>query len=138
MTKKKKDPAQEGSAFDFRTIRSFEDACQKENIDPSVLPDLSMIPEEFWKPLKAVYRLFIVFKAINNGWIPNYGNSDQNKYFPWYKVLSSGFGFSASNYYYGHTSTIVGARLCTDTSEKAFYISQQFEAEYKDFFLLPK
>lgn len=26
--------------FDFRTIKSFEDACAKEKIDPTALPDV--------------------------------------------------------------------------------------------------
>jgi hypothetical protein len=136
MSKKKKDLPQESTSFDFRTIKSFENACQKENVDPSQLPDLSMIPEEFRKPLMAVYRLFIIFKAINNGWVPDYGNLDQYKYYPWFRVLSSGFGFSFSCYGCDGTDTTVGARLCTDTREKALYIAQQFEAEYKDFLLL--
>jgi hypothetical protein len=140
MSKKKEKTTKESIPFDFRTIKSFEDACKKENVDPSLLPDLSMIPEEFRNPLMAVYRLFIIFKAINNEWIANYGDSNQYKYYPWFRVLSSGsgFGFSDSNFIYGHTLTLVGARLCTDTSEKALYIAQQFEAEYKDFILLSK
>ena len=137
MSKKKKDTANESIPFDFRTIKSFEDACQKENVNSSLLPDFSLIQEEFRKPLIAVYKLFLIFKAINNGWVPDYGNSDQNKYFPWFRVLSSGsgFSFSSSNCHCGAADTTVGARLCTDTSEKALYIAQQFEAEYKDFFL---
>ena len=121
--------------FDYKTIKTFEDACAKEGIDPTVLPDLSMIPEEFRKPLLAVYRLMIICKAINNKWVPDWANSSQYKYFPWYWVLSSGFGFSHSHYGYAGTATAVSSRLCTDTSEKAMYIANQFEQEYKDYFL---
>jgi len=140
MTKKKKTLKQESSSFDFRTIKSFEDACQKENINPSLLPDLSVIPEELRKPLMAIYKLFVIFMAINNGWVPDYGDVNQPKYFPWFRVLSSGLGFSDSGYGCGCAATdaYVGARLCTDTSDKALYIAQQFEAEYKDFLLLTK
>ena len=121
--------------FDFRTIKSFEDACAKENIDPAALPDVSMIPEYLRKPIIAAYKLMIIFLAINNGWRPDWSNSNQKKYYPWYWVLSSGLGFSRSYCGYDGTYTFVGSRLCTDTSEKAIYISEQFREEYADFFL---
>ena len=127
--------------FDFRTIRSFEDACKKENIDPIALPEVSMIPEEFRKALIAAYKLFIIFKAINNGWVADFTNSNQGKYYPYLWVLSSGFRVVFSNYDYVNTGTIVGSRLCTFSSEAAIYIGQQFGvdgSEYKDFFLNQK
>jgi len=124
--------------FDFRTIKSFENACTKENIDPTALPDVSMIPEEFRKPIINAYKLLIIFKAINNGWRPDWSKSSQWKYYPWYEVLSSGFGFSDSGYYYVITHAAVGSRLCTNTSEKALYIAEQFKAEYQEYFLYPE
>jgi hypothetical protein len=124
--------------FDFRTIKSFEDACAKENIDPTALPDVSMIPEDLRKPIISAYKLMIIFLAINNGWRPDWSKSSQWKYYPWYRVLSSSFGFSHSNYNFDFTHTNVGSRLCTDTSEKAMYIAEQFKAEYQEFFLYPE
>ncbi len=123
--------------FDYKTIKSFEDACKKENVDATALPDVSMIPEEFREAILAVYKLFIIFKAINNGWIADFTNRNQWKYFPWFQVSSSGsgFGYSYSVYYYDLTNAVVGSRLCTDTSEKARYIAEQFGPEYAKFFL---
>lgn len=131
----KKTAKDETVEFDFRTIKSFEDACAKEGIDPKKLPDVSMIPEEFAKPIISAYKLMVIFKAINNGWKPDWSNSSQWKYYPWFVVLASGFGFSYSCYYYGHSHTAVGSRFCTDSIEKAMYIAEQFKAEYKDYFL---
>lgn len=121
--------------FDYKTIKTFEDACAKCGIEPIALPELSMIPEEFRKPILAAYRIMIIYKAINNKWVPDWANSNQGKYYPWYWVLSSGFGFSCSSYTYDYSFTSVGSRLCTDSSEKAMYIAKQFEQEYKDYFL---
>ncbi|RPJ66847.1 MAG: hypothetical protein EHM20_17500, partial [Alphaproteobacteria bacterium] len=104
--------------FDYKTIRSFEDACKHLGIDSSKLPDMSSVPEEFRKPVIAGYKLMIIYKAINNGWVPNWGNSNQYKYYPWFRVLSSGFGFSTSDYFIDYTATAVGSRLCTDSSQK--------------------
>ena len=138
MKKEAKKAAKGNAEFDFRTIKSFEDACKKENLDPNALPDVSMIPEEFHRPLIAVYKLFIIYKAINNGWIADFTNHSQYKYYPWLPVLSSGFGFSLSNCDYDYTVTGVGSRLCTYSSETAVYIGEQFGVlgeEYKDFLL---
>jgi hypothetical protein len=131
MTTQEKDTKE----FDFRTIKSFEDACKKDGIDPNILPDVSMIPEEFRKAIINAYKLMIIYKAINNGWKPDWKNNDQYKYFPWFSVLSSGFGFSYSHSVCGRAYAHVGSRLCTDTSEKALYIANQFASEYKEFFL---
>jgi len=121
--------------FDYTSIKSFEDACKKLNIDPAHLPDLSTILEEFRKPITAAYKLMIIFKAINDDWTPDWSNQSQWKYYPWYEILSSGFGFSDS--YYGNSGSVtcVGSCLCTDSSDKALYISKQFEAEYKEWLL---
>jgi len=122
--------------FDYKRIKSFKDACKKENVDPAKLPDVSMIPEGMGKAILAMYRLFIIFQAINDGWTPDWGNRNQYKYFPWYWVLSSGFGFAVSHYYPANASTRAGSRLCTDSSEKALYIAKTFEQEYKEYLLI--
>lgn len=121
--------------FDYKTIKSFEDACKKESIDPLLLPDVLNLPEEFRKSLIAAYKLFIIYKAINNGWVPDWSNWNQYKYYPWFEVVSSGFAFSISGYLYAGASTTVGSRFCTNTSKKVIYIAKQFEAEYKDYLL---
>lgn len=52
----------------------------------------------------AYEKLKIINKAINQGWTPDWNNASQYKYWPWF-VLSSGFGFSASNYNYDNGDT---------------------------------
>ena len=123
--------------FDYTTIKSFEDACKHLGIEPT-LPDVSALPEDMQNPVIANYKLLIVYKAINNGWCPDWSNHNQYKYFPWFEVLSSGSGFSdlgCDNYC---SFSAVGSRLCTDSREKAMYIAETFEAEYVDCFLYPE
>ena len=131
----KKQSTNKNEDFDYKTIKTFEDACKKENINPEKLPGVNELPEDLQKPILAVYKLFIIFLAINNGWKPDWSNSVQYKYSPWYWVLSSGFGFDGSDYYFTRTLADVGSRLCCESSDKAKYIAEQFEAEYKDFLL---
>lgn len=135
MTTKTKKSVKSSPAFDYKTIKSFENACKKLNLDPTKLPDVSGILEEFAKPIIAAYKLLIIYKAINNGWIPNWSDMNQYKYYPWFGVLSFGFGFSGAGYGYGRACAGVGSRLCTNTREKALYIAKQFKAEYQEYFL---
>jgi hypothetical protein len=130
-----KNENKEAIDFDFKTIKTFEDACTQLNIDQTEMPNLSLIPEEFRKPLLAAYKLMIIFKAINNDWRPDWSDDDQAKWFPWFGVLSSGSGFSNSYSDYDYAHSHVGSHLCTNTSEKAEYIAEQFEAEYVEYFL---
>ena len=121
--------------FNYKSIKTFEDACKKLGIDTTKLPDVSMIPAEFSKPIIAAYKLMIAYKAINDGWVPDWNNYSQYKYYPWFRVLSSGFGFSHAGYGYANSGTAVGSRLCTNTAVKALFIGKYFESEYKDYFL---
>jgi len=123
--------------FDYRDIKTVEDAHRKTGIKQLSLEDLQCVAEEFRAAVLAVHNLFVVFKAINNGWVADYTNFNQTKYFPWQKVNSSGSGFvfSLSAYPYDLTLSRVGSRLCTDTSEKALYVGEQFAAEYEKFML---
>jgi hypothetical protein len=121
--------------FDYRSIKTFEDACERTGMKSNELPDVTNISEEFQKCILAGYKLMIIFKAINNGWKPDWGKPNQWKYYPWFSVLSSGFGFSGSHCSFDSAFADVGSRLCTDTSEKALYIASQFESLYKDYFL---
>lgn len=138
MATKTKKSVKTETEFDYKTIKTFEDACKKLNLDPMKLPDVSGIPGEFARPIIAAYKLFVIYKAINNGWIPDWSNWRQYKYYPWFDVLSSGFGFSRSDCHCDYASADGGSRLCTDSSEKAIYIAKQFEAEYQDYLLFSK
>lgn len=141
MATKKSIKTEKSSAdFDYKSITSFEDACAKNNV-PTNVPDVSMIPDRLGKFIVAAYKLAIILEAINNGWIPDWSDWKQYKYYAWFEVkatkaLSSGFGFSYSDFNYTHSYATVGSRLCTDTSEKALYMAKQFEDLYKDYLLI--
>jgi len=136
MKKEKKVTAKGDSAFDFRSIISFEKACEKDNTDPTKLPDVSMLPQDIGKDLMARYKLIIIFKAVNNGWIAKADRS-QPKWFAFFYVRSSGSGFDFSYSYCSYALTITGAglRLCTETEAQIRYITTQFTELFEDMLL---
>lgn len=110
---------------DFGEIKTFEDACNElENLTP-IRNDEA--PDEI-----AYKKLKIIVAAINQGWIPDWANTDQRKWYPWFN-LSSGFGFSCTYYDCVYSVADVGSRLCFESEEKAGYAGNQFLELYKDF-----
>jgi hypothetical protein len=115
---------------DFRSIKTFKDACQALELDPGKVTQETDTKDE------AAYKMIkVIVAAINQGWIPDWSNEDQKKWFPWFNVLSSGLGFQHSFYYYTLTFTYVGSRLCFESSEKAEHAGRQFIKLYENFIL---
>lgn len=72
-----------------------------------------------------------IAEALNQGWKADWNNTNQRKYYPWFRMSGSGFSF----YYYGYDfdRSTVGSRLVFETYELAEYAGKQFESIYKDF-----
>jgi hypothetical protein len=112
---------------DFEEIKTFEDACAKLGVDPLTVTNEADTADE-----KAYKKLKVIVKAINNGWQPDWNNTDQRKYRPWFR-LSSGFGFSLTFCSYDDSITGVGSRLCFESEEKCAYTATQFLSLYEKF-----
>jgi len=113
--------------IDFRDIKTFPDACKALDINTdAVCNDTDTEDEVAYKKLK------VIVQAINQGWEPDFNDTNQRKWFPWFR-LSSGFGFAVSHYYCASSAASVGSRLCFESEEKASYAGKQFAAIYKEF-----
>ena len=98
-------------------IKTYEDACQEAGVKPGSIYTALDAPDEV---------------AYKEGWVPDWSNANQKKWWPWFK-LSSGFGFAYSAYYYDGTITAVGSRLCFENEEKCTYVAKQFIDLYEEF-----
>jgi len=112
---------------DFKSIKTFEDACKELELIPDAICNKGDSSDEV-----AYKKLKVIIRAINRGWIPDWRNSNQQKWFPYFN-LSSGFGFSYSYYYCTSANTLVGSRLCFESEEKSNYAAKQFIDLYKEF-----
>ena len=115
-------------------VTSFEAACEIRNIDPNLLPDLEMIAEEYRKPIIAQYKLMIIRDAIVGDWRPDWNNSRQYKWYPWFYMNSSGFRFNGSDFVITHTDSAGGSRLCFQTEEQTEYCATTFLELWCDLF----
>jgi hypothetical protein len=81
---------------------------------------------------KAYRLLKLLAKALNQGWTPDWNNSNEYKYFPWFEMGGpSGFRFDGSDYW--DACSGVGSRLCYKTRELSDYAGKQFIDLYKQF-----
>lgn len=116
-------------------VKTYEDACRILG-----LHSYSELPYEDPKTkdqeaINAYAKIFIIARALNEGWVPDWKNSSQYKYYPWFD-LSAGSGFSYYGYGDSLAGTSVGSRLCYKSRELAEYAGKQFLAIYKEAFTL--
>jgi hypothetical protein len=109
---------------DWRSIKSFEDACEVTGEDPHNSRFTTGSPDTI-----AYQRIKTIIKAINGDWIPDYANPSQYKWAPWFRYdpSISGFRFYDWNCDDVATYSSGGSRLCMETEEKANYVGKQWK-----------
>ena len=127
--------------MNYQKIKTFEDACAALKIDANALPDFSMLPEKYRNALLAHYKLLIVIEAINEGWKPNWADTNERKYTPWFSVSEedskpSGFGLSFGGYDVWYSYTFVGSRLFYPDIERAKHVFENFKNLYEEYMLI--
>jgi hypothetical protein len=118
-------------------IKTFEGACKILGHDPvKVLPKVTSFPKAHQKALIATAKLIIINEALNfvdNGkkkWAPNWNNTGEGKYYPWFWMDKP--GFRLCDCFYDASLTSVGARLVYRTRALAEYAAKQFKTLYQD------
>lgn len=115
-------------------IKTFEDACEEcpPSDNASILLAYNGIDSDMIGA-KAMVILSIIVRALNEGWTPDWKDSNQCKYYPYFVAKGAGFGFSDTCYVYWCTRASCGSRLCFKSRELAEYAGKQFESIYNDF-----
>lgn len=117
-------------------VKSFEDACQVLGISTNV-PEVKGLPRKHQKAIIANYKLIVIAEALNEGWKPNWQDSDEYKYYPWFDMSNpAGVGYSNASNAASYTSALVGSRLCLKNRELAIYFGQTFTDLFNDSLLL--
>ncbi|MDI6034015.1 hypothetical protein QLS91_13115 [Flavobacterium sp. LB2P84] len=116
-------------------IKNFDD----------VLEDNGISREDFetsckgLEPDEVAYRMAkLVCITFNEGWLPDWTNSNEYKYYPWFNMSSSsGVGFSYIDYVCWTTFSGVGSRLCFKSADLSKHVGKLFEQEiYKPLFTI--
>jgi hypothetical protein len=111
-------------------VKTFADACEVLEIDQDDIWDESDDQDEV-----AYKQLKVIVRALNEGWEPNYNNSNERKWYPWF-YMDKPAGFRLDVCFYGVAGTTVGARLVFKSEELARYAATQFLGLYSSYYEL--
>lgn len=113
-------------------IQIFDDVLELNGWDKEAFMDsLEGLAQD-----EAAYRqIKEIVKAYNQGWTPNWLDTDEYKYYSWFeaKKAGSGVGFSYNVYFYVHSASCVGSRLVYKESDLAVDAGKKFEHIYNEF-----
>lgn len=88
--------------------------------------------------LIALNKLFTIAEAWNkeDGFVPDFSNRNQWKYFPWFIYNNDAAGFVSANTVYSPANATApfGSRLCFKTPERATQFGKQFAELYNKVF----
>lgn len=110
-------------------IKTMDDVYSEFGIDKTTFEKSFTFKED----LDAA-KIRLITKAFNEGWEPNWSNSSEYKYVPYFQIL--GVGFSHSYYGYWYTFSNVGSRLCFKSKELCLFAIKQFKTEFENYFII--
>jgi len=117
-------------------VKTFEDACTELGIDADQYLEIEAFDGLLndTASIKAHAKLIIIARALNEGWKPDWKNSNEYKYWPWFNFSGSALAFFGCGC--RCSASTVGSRLCFKSRELAEYAGRQFLNIYSDFFTI--
>lgn len=110
-------------------VKSYEDACEVEGIEPLTVGHFFFLPEQDREYAFADHQYTVINRVLNEGWEPNYSNGNERKYYPyfvWEENAAGGPGFSSIDFICDYSHSYVGARRVYPTEKLAIYAGKQF------------
>lgn len=71
-------------------IKTYSDVCKELNIEELTESDFIFLPKEQRAKMLAYHQIQNIAKLFNKGWEPNWSNSNEYKYYPWFEYKKSG------------------------------------------------
>lgn len=112
----------------MESIKTVEDALNATGMP--VTPEFNEVPEEMRDYFKAVYEAVVITKAFVGDWKADWNDSNQRKWFPWFRMSSGGFVFTDTVYDNSGASAGDASRLCFPSEEMAEYAGRTFTDVY--------
>lgn len=117
-------------------VKTYEDACKVLGVEP--INEQNAKAQGFRSDEIARRKLETIAAALNEGWKPDWNNTDQYKYYPYFYIQenakgkgSAGLSYAITSYAPSHSAAYLGSRLCFYASRLARYASNQFTDLYE-------
>lgn len=112
-------------------IKTFEDILSDQGLEAQ---DFDLGCRGLSADEIAYRKLKLIAKTLNEGWVPDWNNSSEYKYYPYFNMTKQGEnGFACDDYDDWRADSAVGGRLCFKTRDLAIYAGNQFSKEYGAF-----
>lgn len=131
----------EGYVID-KTKSTFENIVFKKEVKtkPETFEDIFLLNNTTWEKFKEQYKNIdkadrdnaverLMVKAYNGDWTPNWNNSNEVKYYPYFKMSGDSFGFYFC--YHWYTLSDVSSRFCFKNKEDLLDAVERFKEVYK-------
>lgn len=145
---------EDANVFDFYTeeqeytdirerVKTYADACEVLGIaemDEKAFKACGFRPDEI-----ARRKLETITAALNEGWKPDWNDTNECKYYPWFYITpgkgkdpdgsadngaDAGLSFASTHYAASLTYTYIGSRLCFHDRRTALYAGNTFTDLY--------
>lgn len=117
-------------------VKTYEDACKVLGVEP--INEQNAKAQGFRSDEIARRKLETIAAALNEGWKPDWNNTDQYKYYPYFYIQenakgkgSAGLSYASTGSAATYTCAYIGSRLCFYASRLARYASNQFTDLYE-------
>lgn len=117
-------------------VKTYEDACKVLGVEP--INEQNAKAQGFRSDEIARRKLETIAAALNEGWKPDWNNTDQYKYYPYFYIQenakgkgSAGLSCATTAYSASYSAAAIGSRLCFYASRLARYASNQFTDLYE-------
>lgn len=117
-------------------VKTYEDACKVLGVEP--INEQNAKAQGFRSDEIARRKLETIAAALNEGWKPDWNNTDQYKYYPYFYIQenakgkgSAGLSYATTHTAASYTNARIGSRLCFYASRLARYASNQFTDLYE-------
>lgn len=117
-------------------VKTYEDACKVLGVEP--INEQNAKAQGFRSDEIARRKLETIAAALNEGWKPDWNNTDQYKYYPYFYIQentkgkgSAGLSCADTNDSASDTSANIGSQLCFYASRLARYAGNQFTDLYE-------
>ncbi len=111
-------------------IQLFDDFCKEHKLNKLDIIPFTSPKDTKQQSINAFAMLSEIVPIENKGWIPDWNNSNEYKYFPYFD-MRSGFGFSHADCGYWNASTNAGSRLCSKSSLECERIAKKYLPIYE-------
>lgn len=118
------------NTFDLSDIKSFDDILK---ISGKTLEDILIYKSPKTTReirLNAFSKIELIKEVVNQGWIEDWNNNNEYKYYPWFNFASGGFRFDASG---SDCSDFCSALAFYKTKKISDFVGKTFLKEYKEF-----